>query len=178
MCCPRWDLNSWTFAQVEIKGKFSNCKGWISEIKWKIRECNWKSWMLRTLLSFTMQAAGLSCYSRRSQWKQEMSRGMQVKTKGRQEKSAGCCSFSEINWNFTEIARHSVVNWKNVISAITKLRSFHVRLTRGLLYGNKHLNKFGYKEDRNCQLCTTPLQTFQHLMIECPIILHLSHSLE
>ena len=63
-----------------------------------------------------MQAAGLSCYSRRSQWKQEMSRGMQVKTKGRQEKSAGCCSFSEINWNFTEITCLSVVNWENAIS--------------------------------------------------------------
>ena len=43
-------------------------------------------------------------------------KGMQVKTKGRQEKSAGCCSFSEINWNFTEIACHSVVNGKNVMS--------------------------------------------------------------
>ena len=60
----------------------------------------------------------------------------------------------------------------------TKLRSFHFRLTHGLLYGNKQLNIFGYKDESNCQLCTTPLQTFQHLLIDCPAILELWNRIE
>ena len=65
-----------------------------------------------------------------------------------------------------------------LLTTNTKLRSFHLRLTHGLLYGNKHLKIFGYREDSNCQLCTTPLQTFQHLLIDCPVILQLWNKIE
>jgi len=75
-------------------------------------------------------------------------------------------------------------NWSTLysipfqITTNTKLRSFHIRLTHGLLYGNKHLNLFGIKENSNCQLCTEPLQTFQHLMIDCPAITQLWKKIE
>ena len=64
-------------------------------------------------------------------------------------------------------------NWKviftipHTLTVSTKLRAFHWRLTHGLLYGNKQLHKFGIKDDSNCNLCTTPLQSWQHLMTEC-----------
>jgi len=84
----------------------------------------------------------------------------------------------------TPIHNLSDCNWSTLystpflITTSTKIRSFHVRLTHGLLYGNKQLNKFGYKEESNCQLCTTPLQTFQHLMIECEAIADLWRRIE
>ena len=65
-----------------------------------------------------------------------------------------------------------------LLTTTTKLRSFHIRLSHGLLYGNKHLNIFGYKEESNCQLCTAPLQTFQHLMIDCEPISQLWRRIE
>ena len=81
-------------------------------------------------------------------------------------------------YNLTDSNWTALYSTPFLLTTSTKLRSFHIRLTHGLLYGNKHLNKFGYKEDSNCQLCTTPLQTFQHLMIECPIILQLWKKVE
>jgi len=53
------------------------------------------------------------------------------------------------------------------LTNFTKLRAFHFRTTHGLLYGNKQLHRFGIKEDSNCNFCTTPLQTWQHIMTEC-----------
>ena len=38
------------------------------------------------------------------------------------------------------------------------------------MYGNKQLHRFGIKENSNCYFCTTPLQTWQHIMTECSSI--------
>jgi len=56
------------------------------------------------------------------------------------------------------------------LSNSTQLRAFHWKVTHGLVYGNKQLYKFGYRDYSNCHLCTTPLQTFSHLLLDCPSI--------
>ena len=56
------------------------------------------------------------------------------------------------------------------VTTSTKLRAFHWKLTHGLVYANKMLFKFGYSDESNCFLCTTPNQTFEHLLLECPLI--------
>ena len=81
-------------------------------------------------------------------------------------------------YNLTDSNWTTLYSIPFIITTNTKLRSFHVRLSHGLLYGNKQLNVFGYKDESNCQLCTTPLQTFQHLMIDCPVINQLWNRIE
>jgi len=84
----------------------------------------------------------------------------------------------------TELYNLTDDHWKTLyttpyyITTCTKIRAFHFRLTHGLLYGNKQLCRFGYKEESNCFLCTTPLQTFQHLLIDCPFIAKLWQDIE
>ena len=67
-------------------------------------------------------------------------------------------------------------NWESIytlgfqLTICTKLRAFYWKLNHGLIYGNKQLHRFGIKENSNCHFCTTPLQTWQHIMIECSAI--------
>ena len=56
------------------------------------------------------------------------------------------------------------------LTIYSRLRAFHWKMVHGLVYANKELFRFGHKEESNCFLCTTPKQTFQHLLASCPYI--------
>ena len=78
--------------------------------------------------------------------------------------------------NYSDLYQLNDEYWKALftisfkLTNSTKLRAFHWRTTHGLLYGNKQLSRFGIKDDSNCNFCTTPLQTWQHVMTECSTI--------
>ena len=70
----------------------------------------------------------------------------------------------------TESEWETYYSMQTGLTISSKLRAFHWRQAHGLLYGNKELNRFGFKRNSECQLCSTPKQTYEHLMIQCPEI--------
>ena len=56
--------------------------------------------------------------------------------------------------------------WK--VSIGTQLRTFHVRLISGLLYGNTDFLRFGYREHGACGWCGHLEQDNYHLLNDCP----------
>ena len=73
-------------------------------------------------------------------------------------------------YEMTENEWETYYSMQTGLTISSKHRAFHWRQAHGLLYGNKHLHRFGYKSNSECHLCLTPKQTFEHLMIQCPVV--------
>jgi len=50
----------------------------------------------------------------------------------------------------------------------TRSRDFCFRLLNDVLYANKELHRFGYRNGANCGWCQEEIQTTTHLLWECP----------
>jgi hypothetical protein len=56
----------------------------------------------------------------------------------------------------------------NKWSISTKHRSFSWRLYNGVLFTNKDLTRFGFKDSAKCSFCSESSQNREHLLLTCP----------
>ena len=60
--------------------------------------------------------------------------------------------------------------WSRIpkVSIGTYARSYHFRVTNGLLYGNKDYHRFGHRTSARCERCLFDRQDSYHTLWECP----------
>ena len=76
----------------------------------------------------------------------------------------------EIEYDLDPDKWKTVDKWTKKLTVDTRLRSFYIRLTRGILYGNKDFNRFQYKDRSDCYYCGQIEQTNKHLFLECQAV--------